>query len=364
MDRQEPVLPGLDPQPGAGQRLRAHDRPGQDAADLDQGRAPCRHQLLAGRPAASPSSRRSTAATTTTSRTGCRACNPGGTNTRDYRFNDLNGNRLYDGPQELGALVASAGGTSTTIDPDLKTPYADEFSVSYERQFWGESSFRAAYVRKMTRDEFATYNVAARGSVHRADHGDGQRAGLRERRHAPAHADPVRHPGQPARPGAERRRQHPRLGGRRRLQLRHPAVRLQQALLAAACSSRAASTTSGATSCAQNSRPSTSPLNSDPLGIDYFQNVFPDVSEPPGEHQLAGPSARPLRLPVRSRSRRERPRAERLGLLATAAGGAAERRHADVLRREHREQPLGHRHAGRPAPRQGVHASAASTASR
>jgi hypothetical protein len=89
--------------------------------------------------------------------------NPGGTNTRDYRFNDLNGNRLFDGQQELGALVASAGGTSTTLDPDLKTPYTDEVSVSYERQFWGESSIRAAYVRKMTRDDFATYNVAREG---------------------------------------------------------------------------------------------------------------------------------------------------------------------------------------------------------
>jgi hypothetical protein len=89
--------------------------------------------------------------------------NPGGTNTRDYNFNDLNGNRLYDGPQELGALVASAGGTSTTLDPDLKTPYADELSVSYERQFWGQSSARFAYVRKMTRDEFTTYNVLREG---------------------------------------------------------------------------------------------------------------------------------------------------------------------------------------------------------
>jgi hypothetical protein len=89
--------------------------------------------------------------------------NPGGTNTRDYRFNDLNGNRLYDGPQELGALVASAGGTSTSLAPDLKTPYADEVSVSFERQFWEESSIRAAYVRKMTRDEFATYNILREG---------------------------------------------------------------------------------------------------------------------------------------------------------------------------------------------------------
>ncbi|MGE3473008.1 MAG: carboxypeptidase regulatory-like domain-containing protein [Vicinamibacterales bacterium] len=89
--------------------------------------------------------------------------NPGGTNTADYRFNDLNGNRLYDGPQELGVLVASAGGNSTTLDPDLKTPYADEFNLSFERQFWGESSARVAYVRKMTHDEFTTVNIARVG---------------------------------------------------------------------------------------------------------------------------------------------------------------------------------------------------------
>jgi hypothetical protein len=89
--------------------------------------------------------------------------NPGGTNRRDYKFNDLNGNRLYDGRQELGDLVGSAGGSSTTVDANLKTPYADEVSVSYERQFWGESSFRAAYVRKQVRDEFATFNVAREG---------------------------------------------------------------------------------------------------------------------------------------------------------------------------------------------------------
>ena len=89
--------------------------------------------------------------------------NPGGTNRRDYRFNDLNGNRLYDGTQELGTLVGSAGGSSTTLDPNLKTPYADEFNVAFERQFWGESSARVAYVRKMSRDEFATFNVLREG---------------------------------------------------------------------------------------------------------------------------------------------------------------------------------------------------------
>lgn len=91
------------------------------------------------------------------------ALNPGGTNRRDYRFNDLNNNRLFDGVQELGTLVASAGGTSTRLDPNLRTPYADEVSFSYERQFWGESSFRAGYIRKLVRDEFATFNINREG---------------------------------------------------------------------------------------------------------------------------------------------------------------------------------------------------------
>jgi hypothetical protein len=89
--------------------------------------------------------------------------NPGGTNRRDYKFTDPDGNRLYDGVHELGALVSSAGGSTTTVDPDLKTPYADEISVSFEQQFWGQTSARAAYVRKMSRDDFATYNVLREG---------------------------------------------------------------------------------------------------------------------------------------------------------------------------------------------------------
>lgn len=89
--------------------------------------------------------------------------NPGGTNTKDFKFLDPNGNRLYDGPQELGTLVRSAGGTSTKLDTDLEVPYADEVSISAERQFWGESSARVAYVRKMVRNEFQTLNINREG---------------------------------------------------------------------------------------------------------------------------------------------------------------------------------------------------------
>ena len=89
--------------------------------------------------------------------------NPGGAASRTYRFNDLNGNRLYDGTQELGALVATTGGTTTTLDPNLRVPHTDEFDLSYQRQFWGESSARVAYVRKMVRDIYANFNVARDG---------------------------------------------------------------------------------------------------------------------------------------------------------------------------------------------------------
>lgn len=89
--------------------------------------------------------------------------NPGGENYRTYKFNDLNGNRLFDGLSELGALVSARGGISTTIDEGFNPPYADEFSSALEHQFWGESSMRVAYVRKMARNATGVTNVARLG---------------------------------------------------------------------------------------------------------------------------------------------------------------------------------------------------------
>jgi hypothetical protein len=89
--------------------------------------------------------------------------NPGGVNSRTYKFVDQNGNGLYDGTSELGSLVSTTGGTTTRLDQNVKVPYTDEADLSYQRQFWGESSVRAAYVRKMVRDVYATFNIAREG---------------------------------------------------------------------------------------------------------------------------------------------------------------------------------------------------------
>jgi len=91
--------------------------------------------------------------------------NPGGANYRTYAFLDTNHNGVYDGPQELGTLISSTGGSSTTIDPNLKQPYGDEVSGSIEHQFWGETSARAVFVHKMARNIFGVVNVARLGSV-------------------------------------------------------------------------------------------------------------------------------------------------------------------------------------------------------
>lgn len=91
--------------------------------------------------------------------------NPSGVNSKTYVFNDLNGNRLYDGRQELGTLQASSGGSSTTVDPNLKQPYGDEISTSIEHQFWGESSVRAVFVRKVSKNIFGLVNVARVGGI-------------------------------------------------------------------------------------------------------------------------------------------------------------------------------------------------------
>jgi hypothetical protein len=91
------------------------------------------------------------------------AVDPGGAAFKDYEFNDLNGDKLYSGPQELGALLDAEGGVSTVLDNNIILPHTDEVDLSYQRQFWGESSFRVAYVRKMTRNDFDTYNAARVG---------------------------------------------------------------------------------------------------------------------------------------------------------------------------------------------------------
>lgn len=66
---------------------------------------------------------------------------------------DLNGNRLLDGPQELGAFISTQGGAGfVRVDRDIKRPTSNEISTNLEREIVEGLSGRASYVYKNMRN--------------------------------------------------------------------------------------------------------------------------------------------------------------------------------------------------------------------
>jgi hypothetical protein len=83
--------------------------------------------------------------------------NPGGQSYIEYNFNNKEGDNKYHGVQDLGTFRTRIGGVTTFVDTNAKTPYTDEFSGTIEHQFWGESSVRGTYVRKMQKQFLPFY---------------------------------------------------------------------------------------------------------------------------------------------------------------------------------------------------------------
>jgi hypothetical protein len=79
--------------------------------------------------------------------------NPVGRARLRYRFNDLNGNRLLDGPGELGGFLRTVGGGGfVRIDRDLIRPKGNEVGANLEREIVQGLSGRLSYVYKNSRD--------------------------------------------------------------------------------------------------------------------------------------------------------------------------------------------------------------------
>jgi hypothetical protein len=79
--------------------------------------------------------------------------NPVGRAQLRYAFADANGNRLLDGPSELGRLISTQGGGGfVRIDRDLDRPTASELSFSLERELIPALSGRVSYVYKNIRN--------------------------------------------------------------------------------------------------------------------------------------------------------------------------------------------------------------------
>jgi Carboxypeptidase regulatory-like domain len=79
--------------------------------------------------------------------------NPVGRAQLRYNFLDPNGNRLLDGPNELGSLNSTQGGGGfVRIDRNLQRPTASEVSVNLEREIVPALSGRVSYVYKNIRN--------------------------------------------------------------------------------------------------------------------------------------------------------------------------------------------------------------------
>ena len=81
--------------------------------------------------------------------------NPVGSSRLRYQFLDQNGNRLLDGPQELGLFRSTQGGAgNVNVDDNIKRPYSQELSAHIEREIKSGLSGRMSYVYKGVRNEW------------------------------------------------------------------------------------------------------------------------------------------------------------------------------------------------------------------
>ncbi|OLC48328.1 MAG: hypothetical protein AUH43_09710 [Acidobacteria bacterium 13_1_40CM_65_14] len=86
--------------------------------------------------------------------------NPVGQAALRYEFNDKNGNKLLDGPQELGALITTVGGAGfVKVDRGLQHAYGQEASTHFEQEVAPYLSARASYVYKNTRNGWAEVDL-------------------------------------------------------------------------------------------------------------------------------------------------------------------------------------------------------------
>ena len=85
-----------------------------------------------------------------------------------YRWNDLNANRQFEYPGELGDFIQTEGGSTTRgiYNPDIEQPRTDEATLRFERQLSASLSARIGYVYKKEFNLYQLVNVARPYSVY------------------------------------------------------------------------------------------------------------------------------------------------------------------------------------------------------
>ena len=210
--------------------------------------------------------------------------NPGGANYKTFRFLDQNGNRRYDGPlgtrravQLVGRHVDDRGPRHEEAVCRRVRPLVASGSSGASRRCASPTSARTP------RTSSPTINVAREGQFTVPTPRHRRHSRLRQRRHRPADLHAARHPGRAA--GCATSIDNVPDGSYKYDTLQFAFNKRFGSGLFIQSSfdyqwrdelrGGAQSTTS---STATLVAPSSSPLNSDPITVGYFQNVFPQVS--------------------------------------------------------------------------------------
>ena len=79
-----------------------------------------------------------------------------------YRWADMNNDRLFQYPNELGAFIQTEGGSTTRgiHNPAIEQPQTDETTLRFERQLTSSVSARVGYVYKREFNQYTLVNVA------------------------------------------------------------------------------------------------------------------------------------------------------------------------------------------------------------
>lgn len=79
-----------------------------------------------------------------------------------YRWNDLNANKLFEYPSEVGDFIQTEGGSTTRgiYNPEIEQPRTDEATLRFERQLGASLSARVGYVYKKEFNLYQLVNVA------------------------------------------------------------------------------------------------------------------------------------------------------------------------------------------------------------
>jgi carboxypeptidase family protein/TonB-dependent receptor-like protein len=83
--------------------------------------------------------------------------NPNSNYFTTYGWNDINGDLKFQPGEQTGAGVLTSG-TTTSIDPNFKRPYTDEYSVGVDRELMANFKLSAAYTYRREKNTQASAN--------------------------------------------------------------------------------------------------------------------------------------------------------------------------------------------------------------